>query len=360
MDLLSYYEIIKSRWRIVLVALLITLITTIVVTFLQNPIYEAMNSFVLRPRSSVIRENADFVRVLDTLSNRVEINATIVEVARSDLIKNLAAERLGMSSSEKRQFDVDARIIPGTNAVEISVRGISPEGVKEFVDAVSIETGIYVLDLYNLFQLDLLDDSVVPNSPVGPNRILNIILGMAFGLILGVGLAFVADYYNFPHERIRPFDIIDHDTGAYSNEYFMLRLDQEISRVQRTDGTFAISLLQIKESGSVISFKNRKSINFLRAFVQKMTDALHDEGILARFDDHFLALLIPGFQQQEAVDYLNAMVSTIMDDLNNEIENKDKNLLCFLGVTSYEDKELIREDLLVQAEHALNKNAKKQ
>lgn len=360
MDLLSYYEVIKSRWRVVLVAFLITLITTVVLTFLQNPIYEAMNSFVLRPRSSVIRENADFVRVLDTLSNRVEINATIVEVARSDLIKNLAAERLGMSSSEKRELDVDARIIPGTNAVEISVRGTSPEGVKEFVDAISIETGIYVLDLYNLFQLDLLDDSVVPNSPIGPNRILNIFLGMTFGLILGVGLAFVADYYNFPHERIRPFDIIDHDTGAYNKDYFMLRLDQEISRVRRTEGTFAISLVQLRESGSVMFFRNRTSIKFLRAFIVQINDALHDEGILARFDDHFLAVLIPGFHQQQAVDYMSEIVAKTMEDLESDIEKLDKNIHCFFGVTSYEDSELIKEDLLVQAEHELNKNTKKQ
>jgi capsular polysaccharide biosynthesis protein len=360
MDLLSYYEVIKSRWRVVLVAFLITLITTIVLTFLQNPIYEAMNSFVLRPRSSVIRENADFVRVLDTLSNRVEINATIVEVARSDLIKNLAAERLGISSSEKRELDVDARIIPGTNAVEISVQGTSPEGVKEFVDAISIETGIYVLDLYNLFQLDLLDDSVVPNSPVGPNRILNIILGMTFGLILGVGLAFVADYYNFPHERIKPFDIIDHDTGAYNKDYFMTRIDQEIGRVKSNEGTFALSLLKFRDSSSVIFFKNRKSIKFLRAFVVKVNDALHDQGILARYDDHFLTLLLPGYHQQQAIDYINEMLSEIMDNLNDEVMDGDEIIHCFHGVTSYQDPQLVKEDLFVQAEHELNKISKRQ
>ncbi|MBI4766796.1 MAG: hypothetical protein HY787_19740 [Deltaproteobacteria bacterium] len=52
------------------------------------------------------------------------------------------------------------------------------------------------LDTYQLTPIEIIDQARVPKTPVSPNHILNTLIGMLLGALLGLGLAFIFDYFD--------------------------------------------------------------------------------------------------------------------------------------------------------------------
>ncbi len=76
-------------------------------TFSQKPTYQTSVTYIVRP--NVADEDArDLLSGLDVLSRREEIARTYAEVAISRLIKNQAADILGLSSEEKNEMVVSS------------------------------------------------------------------------------------------------------------------------------------------------------------------------------------------------------------------------------------------------------------
>lgn len=199
MELRVYLRLLINKRWVVLSPFLVTLALTAVFTFAQAPVYRSAATFVVRPNIS--SENPrDQVSGLEVLSRLTEIPSTYVEVANSRLIKQRAAEKLGVSSEQATSLSVQSRLLAGTNVLSIAVFGKNPTVVRNFADAVGDETAAYVQQLYEAYELAPLDRATLPAAPVKPNKWLNLALGACLGLALGAGLAFLAEYLQAPLE----------------------------------------------------------------------------------------------------------------------------------------------------------------
>ena len=193
MDLRSYWQILWRKWWLVLLAVVVTVGVASYLTFSEDPVYQTSVTYIVRP--NVADEDArDLLSGLDVLSRRQEIASTYAEVATSRLIKNRSAEILDLSSDEKSDLSVSSRLLAGTNVLEITVIGTNPVLIRDFANAVGVETVNYVQALYEAYLLAHLDAADVPTTPVRPSKVINLGLGLVFGLILGVCLAFLAHF----------------------------------------------------------------------------------------------------------------------------------------------------------------------
>lgn len=199
MELKVYLQVLIKKWWLILPVFLITVGVTLWLTLSQVPVYEATTTYILRPNASD-DDAKNLLSGLDVLSRRAEIASTYAEVANSRLIKERAAERLGISSAQRKTLSVDSQVLAGTNVLEMVVSGNDPALVRDFANTVGDETITYVEDLYETTQLAPLDRATLPTSPVKPNTKLNLAMGVVLGLVLGVGLAFVAYYLEIPLE----------------------------------------------------------------------------------------------------------------------------------------------------------------
>jgi len=306
MEIKSYLKIIFGKWRIIEIALAVTIAATLGFTWLQAPTYEAQNRFVLRPKSSVIREDEDFLRALDTLSNREEINATIAEVANSDLIKSRAAQQINVSPREARAFNVEARVRGGTNILEITVRGPSAQLTHDFLNAISIETSRYHNEIYGIFQLEVLDRAEVPTDPVRPNKPLNMALGGILGLVLGIGLAFYSHYIETPDKESTFFNVLDHQTNIFNRDYFLFRLQQEISRSARNEYPLSLVSIHLTSEDKSPTYQEWLETAGMRQAAEMVEKELREEDIPARIGPRTLAVLVPDLEK---------------DDIQNIVEN---------------------------------------
>jgi len=358
MELKAYYRILIGKRWIVLGAFLITFIATLLFTFSQPWVYRATATFVVRVGIAYI-DDRDFVSALDTLSRRAEIASTYAEVANSRRIKNLAGDDLLLTSAEIRKLSVDSRLIAGTNILEITVHGQVPALVRDFTNAIGAQTVAYVETLYEAYELEPLDEALLPTSPVKPDRALNLALGGIFGLILGAGLAFLSEYLQTPLVTATNFSVLDEETGAYSKPYFMLRLRQEMSRAKHNNYPLynyplSVALINVNHPVRMDGVSSQISSETLRGVAALLMPELREEDMMARFSDNVFAFLLPhmpgGAAKKNVEGLLTKMGSTPVESNRSGVK---VNVHGTAGVVAYPKRGIGQEELLAQARRAL-------
>jgi diguanylate cyclase (GGDEF)-like protein len=345
-ELKAYFRILIKRWWILIPIFAITLIAVSIWSSYLPNIYATNATFVIRPRSELVLDD-DFVRALDIVSRRVEINTTFAEVANSNLIRNQAAERLQLPSEKRRNITVSGRVIGGTNVLEITVQGTDPVVVRNFADAVGIEILSYVSSLYDVFELEPLDPAEIPGRPIRPNRTFNLLVGAALGLVLGVGVVFLVEYVESPHEEPGSFNILDPTTGAYNKPYLLLRLQQEMNRAHRHIAPLSLGMIQVEmivkeqDISSVTGSEVLKEARFV------IENTLKEQVLLFRFEENIYTILMPETNEKEAKELMDQLKFNLAVFENNFNEKQEKiSMKITMGVLSVYDYLLDQEELL--------------
>lgn len=195
MELKVYLQILLRKWWIVIPTFLITFTSGIVFTYTETPIYRATTTYVVAPGSS-FEDVRSFTSGLSVLSQRGEIVSTFAEVASSRKIKELALNSLALEL--KHNYSINSKLRSGTNVIEITVTGPDPVIVRDLANAVGSIIEEYVQGLYEVYNLVPLDEATIPSKPISPKTTNNIVLAVIFGLVLGGGLAFLAEYLEAP------------------------------------------------------------------------------------------------------------------------------------------------------------------
>lgn len=356
MELKAYSQVLLRRWWIVVPAFLITFMATLVFTFTQVPAYKATATFVVAPSGS-FETIGSFVNGLEILSRRTEIANTYTEVASSSLIKRQAADQLNLSPEQKKGLSVDSNLLGGTNVIEISVEGSDPALVKDMANTIGAQTVIYVQDLYESYSLTPLDSATLPTSPIAPNKMLNLAMGVGVGLVLGVGLAFLSEYLQTPLESIRNFGVLDDETGAYNKRHFTQRLGEEVSRARRNGYPLSLALMNVDRLGIMgTSFSPQARSELLRKVTVFLKQYLREEDVIARLDETTFAFLLPDMAEAEARAATEKLQTRIAwTPFEVEKSGVKLNLGSAASVASYSHNGTGQDEFLAEALHALQR-----
>ena len=352
----DHIHTLAKRWRIIAATTAIIFLSTLVFVSLQDKIYEATTTYIMKPHSS-FTENEIFVRSLDTLSRRDEINGTYVAVVGSKAISNRSAEKLGLSPDIRQTLSANGRIIAGTNVLEITVRGPEPLLVRNFANAVGAETASYLSNLYNVFELQPLDAPVIPTIPVEP-RIGLFLFGAVFlGLALGAGLVFTVDDWTENLDRSALPEVIDYETGLHNRAYFMLRLKEEISKARPSNFTFALALVEFNFSACSSVESSMYKVEVLRRCVSFVGSRLREEDIMIRFDETKLALILMDYDEMLARNLIEELKGSMVSQSPiGVIRDEYLGLRISAGMVAFQNGSHTEEDaLLDHAECALKK-----
>ena len=357
MELRVYLGVLLRKWWIVLFTFLITYGATLAFTFSQKPVYESTSTYVLT-LGPAFKNNKDAASNLDILSRRTEIATTYSILATSHLIKKQAADGLNLSEQQRSDLSVSSSLMAGTNVLQISVEGSNPPLTREFANAIGDKTITYVRKLYETYELQLLDKAGLPNTPIKPNKLLNLTLGAVMGLSLGIGLAFLAAYLQAPPEHMANFGVLDEESGAYNKQYFTLRLRQELSRAKRSNSPVSVALMDIDHRGVMDKLSSQIRREALRKEVGLLQQQLRDEDVMALADDTVFAFLLPdmsGATAKDSIERLQTLISTTPVELERSGVKLD--LQSSAGIAVYPDvapdNDLTADELLEYATQAL-------
>jgi len=190
MEFKIFLRVLLKRWWIILLLPVVTIASTLIFTAYQTPIYSSSATYVVSPSPEILN-GTSFLSGLSVLGGQPTVANTYASIATSSSVKQKASEALGLNPAQTNDLTVYSRVQNGTNVIEISVEGANPLLVQAFANKIGDSTIEYIGDLSGVYEMKVLDTAKSPNSPIRPNKMLNLALGAALGLALGVGLAFL-------------------------------------------------------------------------------------------------------------------------------------------------------------------------
>jgi capsular polysaccharide biosynthesis protein len=190
MEIKIFLRLLLKRWWIMAAILVITVASTFVLTELQVPTYSANATFVVSPSADILN-GTGIISGLSVLGGQPAVCNTYAAIAASSAVKLKASQLLNLTPAQSKALTVTSRVQAGTNVIEITVEGKDQNLLQIFTNKVGESTIDYVKKLNGVYVLEILDGAVFPGDPIRPNKRLNLVLGAALGLALGVGIAFL-------------------------------------------------------------------------------------------------------------------------------------------------------------------------
>lgn len=192
--MISISEIIdslKKRWKlIVVITLCATLLSGVVSFFVLKPQYEATTKVFIGKeegtdqgynQSDVIMYKQLMKTYLETVKTKDLIGRALEDVKTELEVKEVLA---GLTVTN----------VTDTQILEIKFKGKNPEEARDIVAAV---TGEFINTSKTLVangNVRVIEEVVVPENPVSPNKKMNIAIAFLLGLMVSVGLCFLLEF----------------------------------------------------------------------------------------------------------------------------------------------------------------------
>jgi capsular exopolysaccharide synthesis family protein len=257
LNLRNSLKVLRARWLIVCAVALIATLISIAATLLTTPLYQASTRlFVSTSSGTSIDESYQG----NLLSQQRVLSYT--ELVQGQTLAQRTIEKLGLDmTAEELSANIKASAKPDTVLINVSVSDQSPIRARDIANALSDEFVAMVKELESPEDGSNPDARVVveqrasvPVEPVSPKRARNVATGLAVGILVGIGCAFLRDYFDntvknretledITHagligvipldkdRRVKPSIVFEHDNSAIAEAFRKLRTNLQFLAV---------------------------------------------------------------------------------------------------------------------------------
>lgn len=186
---------LKNNLRLILISILsVALVSAIITFFFIPPEYEASTKVYIGKER--------FKNVSTTYTNE-EINMyqrlikTYSELVKTkDLVKK-SISNVGQDVSVNEVLSkLQAISITDTQILQIKYASNSREESYDMVYGITEEFMKLSKKLYPNGNVHIIQQPIVPEVPVGPNKKMNVAIGALLGMMIGVGISFLKEFMN--------------------------------------------------------------------------------------------------------------------------------------------------------------------
>jgi receptor protein-tyrosine kinase len=196
LNLLDFLKLLRSRWITVCLTTVVAILGAVAITLLTTPQYEASSRLFV---STTAGASAAELYQGNRLSQ--ERVLSYAELIKGQTLAQRTIDKLGLNlSASELQGRVTATVKPDTVLIDVAVVDTSPVRARDIANALSDEFVVMARELETPETGARPDARVVveqrasvPNQPVVPKKKRNIAFGLALGILLGIGLAFLRD-----------------------------------------------------------------------------------------------------------------------------------------------------------------------
>jgi capsular polysaccharide biosynthesis protein len=184
-------RVIRRRlWIIILLAILFAGLAT-GASFAQTPTYETSILLLIGQK-----QNGDAPSNLQSdFTGLQELAATVATASTTEPITKTVAQKLDLKTSEL-PGSLSAEVIEGTILVQVTYKDTNPKRAQRVANAIGEEVSDRISVVSpgaSAITATVWQEASLPQSPVSPDPVRNILLGLLLGLMVGVGLAFLLD-----------------------------------------------------------------------------------------------------------------------------------------------------------------------
>ena len=196
MTIQDFVKLLRTRWVIICVTIAVAVLGAVAVTLLTTPLYQASTRLFV---STTAGASVSDIYQGNRFSQERVISYT--ELLMGETLAQRTIDKLGLDmSAEELQENVKASAKLDTVLIDVAVLDESPVRARDIANALSDEFVAMVRELETPEDGARPDARVVveqrasiPDHPVIPKTARNIAIGLALGVLLGIGLAVLRD-----------------------------------------------------------------------------------------------------------------------------------------------------------------------
>ncbi|ABQ90752.1 YveK family protein [Roseiflexus sp. RS-1] len=185
MSLSTFIRVLIRNWWLIVLATALTVGSTAVFVLLQKPVYQASTIVELKP-SVVLEDPNQILNTINALTRRNVIN-TIARKATSMSMHEEVAREMGVPVEAVLSARVQTITPPETNLIEVRAQSTDPAFAAAVANIVAQQ--MLGQDYEKVISMEVIDPAMPPTSPIAPQPVRLLTLGLIFGLILGVAFA---------------------------------------------------------------------------------------------------------------------------------------------------------------------------
>lgn len=191
LDIKELLYVIKKRILLVLLLPVIGAITAAGVSFLiLKPVYQANVSIIISKDQGSMLTQSDVMMYQNLIK-------TYTEIAKSAVVAEKAISYGDIkTSAESLQSSLSVTSQTGTQVLKMSVTSGQPDDAVTKVEALGKAFLEESRRLLPSGTVEIMDHAKIPKRPVKPNKMLNVIVAFAIGLMAAIGFAFLMEYMN--------------------------------------------------------------------------------------------------------------------------------------------------------------------
>ena len=276
----SYSKILKNNWEIVALIIGVTIVLSLVFSILQPFKYQAATQILIIqkqvPNLDAYTATKSAEKIGKNLASIIYTSSFYNNVIESNVnIKN----RFPQNDIERRKAwkeDIEARVIPETGILEISVYDEDKNYAAQLVRTISyvlVNKGAEYHGGGEGVEIKIVDDVLLSKYPVKPNIILNAALAVVLGLVLGCAFVILRESRRavLPEtQQVNLFDL----APAEDKQYEILR-EEEMDI--ESDKEKSLKPVEVKEINLELESKPAKELSPLMTEIKTMYDHLENK-----------------------------------------------------------------------------------
>jgi capsular polysaccharide biosynthesis protein len=183
----------QRMWTIVLVAA-VTAGSALGFSLLQTPTYEASVLILVGQKTT-----DDTIFGAADVSGLQELAVTVAQAVPTTPIAGTVVERLNLQEVSAKEVlnNISAEQDPGTMFVNVSYKDSNPERAQLIANTIGKVLSEKISEVSvgaNAITATVWEPATLPETPISPDPIRNVIIALVLGSLLGVVLAFLLEY----------------------------------------------------------------------------------------------------------------------------------------------------------------------
>lgn len=222
MDLRDIPRVLIKHWLGIVLITVIVFGAMAAYTYSQPKLYTATSQVFVSISTKVTASGPNQATVGSSTPYILQRLASYVQIVDSPLVLDAVAEDLGLGSGGALAGSVTAINPSGTVILEISATREDPQEAADVANAVAMQLSEVIQELESqtvdsqvtvVVKATMTSPAQPPGGPSSPRTRVNLLLGLAAGLVLGIGYAFLRNYLD---NTVKTAQQLHEITGASS------------------------------------------------------------------------------------------------------------------------------------------------
>jgi capsular polysaccharide biosynthesis protein len=302
----------QRGWRIVIIFTAAFWMASLIFSLFSTPIYRASARFLVYPNDS-LTSSRDVVSSLDTLDKRT-ISTTYADILDSNRVYQDTLDRLNLAPAQLEKVIVYSEVQTNTNILVLNVEGPDPQVITLLANTIGQNGISYIKSIYQVFDISFLDTAAEPEKPIRPKPFLYGLIAAGIGLVLGLLFILLRDMLRIPLETLRERAITDKQSLAYTKNYGLKALTQELAQKKSTPPAFGLIRLEGMED-LIDGLPERITSIVMQNVVQRLHAMLRGNDLVVRWDPLVFSVMLPSTLETPAQKTFERLLQALEESI---------------------------------------------